>query len=118
MILEGTFQFEPSKRLHFPWEYRRFFGQAEVFRLSECTVFRIPNQLGHFRVGISIKARPGSVMRNQIKRAIRESFRSVQGNLGSFDYNVVITGARRINYRYPRRLGECLRDELILGKPI
>ena len=84
-----------------------------AYRLTECTVFRVPNEFGHFRVGISIKARPGSVMRNRIKRAIRESFRHIQQDLGAYDYNVVITAARKLNHTYPSRLGASLRNELL-----
>jgi len=52
-------------------------------------------------------------MRNKIKRATREAFRHIQSDLGPFDYNVVITAARRLNYRYPKRLSESLKNELV-----
>ena len=102
-----------ERRLHYPWEYRRFFQQNQVFRLSECTVFRIPNDLGHFRLGITLKARGTSVQRNRVKRQIRESFRNAQNELGSFDYNVVIPASKKFFYPYPQKLGACLRKELV-----
>lgn len=102
----------PAKRLHYPWEYRRFFDRSQVIRLSECTIFRIPNELGHFRLGITLKARGMSVERNRVKRQIRESFRARVTDLGSYDYNVVISGAKKMAHPYPKKLGACLRREL------
>ena len=83
-----------------------------MFRLSECTVFRVPNDLGHFRLGITLKARGSSVERNKVKRQIREGFRTHAEILGSFDYNVVISGSKKMAHPYPRKLGACLRQEL------
>jgi ribonuclease P protein component len=105
--------FGKERRLHYPWEYRRFFHQNQVFRLSECTVFRIPNNLGHFRLGITLKARGTSVQRNQVKRQIRESFRVAQNQLGSYDYNVVVPSTKQLSFPYPKKLGLCLRKELL-----
>ncbi|MGK5083628.1 ribonuclease P protein component [Bdellovibrionota bacterium FG-1] len=104
--------FEPEKRLHYSWEYRLFFAKNQVIRLSECTVFRIPNKLGHFRLGVTLKARGNSVERNRTKRQIRENFRVNADVLGSFDYNVVVPGSRKMTHPYPLKLGACLKREL------
>jgi ribonuclease P protein component len=101
-----------DRRLHYSWEYRQFFNQSQVFRLSECTVFRIQNNLGHFRLGITLKARGTSVNRNRVKRQIREAIRLQAKSLGSFDYNVVISGSKRLDYIYALRLRECLTRQL------
>src|SRR5438128_219046 len=82
--------FEQTKRLRRTAQYRRFFNQSEVFRLTECVVFRIKNDLGHFRLGITLKARGNSVNRNRVKRRIREAFRTQGESLGGYDYNVVV----------------------------
>jgi ribonuclease P protein component len=75
-------------------------------------VFRIPNELGHFRLGITLKARGTSIERNQVKRAIREAIRVQAEALGSFDYNVVIPGTRKMAFPYARKLRKCLIEEL------
>ena len=106
------FDFGPEYRLHYPWEYRRFFSGSQVLRLKDCTIFRIPNPLGHFRLGITIKARGGSVERNRVKRQIREAFRLHRDILGSFDYNVVISSQREMDFDRTHRLGRFLREEL------
>ena len=113
VIQPGDTSYPPERRLHYPYEYRKFrVGEPEVFRLRECTVFRIPNDRGHYRLGITIKARINSVSRNSIKRQIREAARLMGPLLGGYDYNYVVTGARRLDYSYPRRLRMCLEKEL------
>lgn len=104
--------FPPQYRLHYSWEYRRFFQDSEIVRLSHCTLFRVRNELGHFRLGISLKARGRSVDRNRVKRRIREEFRRMGSQLGSYDYNVLIPGHRKMLPPYPRELADCLRDEV------
>ena len=80
-------------------------------RLKECAIFRIPNHLGHFRLGVTIKAKCNSVERNRVKRALRESFRRLKQKLGSYDYNVVVSGARRLDFEYARRLRIAVLEE-------
>ena len=107
-----SFRFKPSKRLHYRWEYRRFFGKSERLRLSECVIYRIPNEVGHYRLGITVKARVNSVERNRVKRQVREVFRHRQAILGSFDYNVVIPSEKKAGFPFPRILREALEKEL------
>jgi ribonuclease P protein component len=102
--------FGPEYRLHYHWEYRRFFQGSEVLRLRDCTIFRIPNHLGHFRLGVTIKSKCNSVERNRVKRAIRESYRHLKERLGSYDYNVVISG-KKLDHVYARALRRTLLEE-------
>lgn len=101
-----------ERRLHHRHEFLRFFGRSEVFRLRECTIFRVPNECGHFRLGITLKARGSSLERNRVKRQVRESLRNLAPILGEFDYNVVIPGTKKMAFPFPRRLGESIRNEL------
>lgn len=84
-------------------------------RLKECAIFRIVNTQGHFRLGVTIKTKCNSVERNRVKRILRECFRHLKDRLGSYDYNVVISGGRKIDFEYARRLriavNEGFRDE-------
>ena len=67
-------------------------------RLESCIVFRIPNEKGCARVGITVKARVNSVLRNAIKRQIRECFRLSRQHLNAYDYNVVVPSQIRADY--------------------
>jgi ribonuclease P protein component len=54
------------------------------------TVFAIPNDLGHPRLGLSVGRRVGTaVTRNRVKRQLREAFRLLQHDLPR-GYDVVI----------------------------
>ena len=101
-----------ERRLHHPREFRKFFGKNEVFGLSECVVYRIPNQLGHFRLGITLKARGTSIERNRVKRRIREAFRNLSAFLGGFDYNVVIPAGKKMAHPFHLKLMTSLEKEL------
>ena len=76
-------------------------------------LFRISNELGHYRLGVTITARGRAADRNRIKRKLREWFRHHEKELGSFDYNVVISGSRKIEFPYPDRLIEALDREFL-----
>jgi ribonuclease P protein component len=112
MATRNPQSFGYALRLHYPWQYKRFFSNSQVIRLSECTIFRVPNDLGHFRLGITLKARGSSVERNRTKRQIRENFRLLRAVLGSFDYNVVVPGHKKLAFPYPQKLGRCIQSEL------
>lgn len=83
-----------------------------MFRFSECIVYRVKNEIGHFRLGMTIKAKGSSVDRNSTKRQIREIFRNLSHELGSFDYNVVIPASKRIVKNFSRVLRKCLIEGL------
>ena len=100
-----------DRRLHDRWEFKKFFDQSEVFRLSECVIFRIPNDFGHFRLGITLKARGGAIGRNSVRRKIREAFRRLEPILGSYDYNVVVPATKKLRYPYPNKLSEALQND-------
>jgi ribonuclease P protein component len=108
-----SFSLSFERRLHYPWQYRRFFGQSQVYRLSECTIFRIASERPHFRLGMTFKARGSSVERNRIKRIVREFFRVHGLQLGANDYNIVIPQHKTLNYRYGERLKKCLEGQFL-----
>ncbi|MGK5089710.1 ribonuclease P protein component [Bdellovibrionota bacterium FG-2] len=108
--------------MHYQWQFRAFFSNSSVFRLRACTVFRLANDVDHFRLGITLKARGSSVERNRLKRQVRESMRKLAPHLGSFDYNVVIPGGKPMSYLFSKQISVCLADEfkrkLLLGQHI
>ncbi|MBI3535063.1 MAG: ribonuclease P protein component, partial [Deltaproteobacteria bacterium] len=101
-----------SKRLHHPIEYGNFFGKSEMFKFSECIVYRVKNSCEHFRLGITLKAKGPSVQRNKTKRQIREVFRNFGEKLGNYDYNVVIPSYKKLDKRFPDALRASLLKEI------
>jgi len=75
-------------------------------------VFRIPNTFGHFRLGITLKAKGNSPQRNKTKRKVREIFRRNATLLGSFDYNVLIPAHKKLAHPYPEKLEEVLEKAI------
>lgn len=79
--------------------------------MKDCVLFRIQGLKPHFRLGITIKAKCNSVERNRIKRIVREAFRLQREVLGAYDYNVVISTTKKLDYSYARRLRKTLHEE-------
>lgn len=94
-------------------EYLRFFHQSDVKRLDNCVIFRIPNSLTYARLGVTVKSKTTSVLRNRIKRQIREHFRLHQSSFKPSDYNIVVPGQVRVTYRTPRLVRQNLEKLLI-----
>jgi ribonuclease P protein component len=102
--------FPKSARVRTRREFLRFFEGSEVRRLGLCTLFRIRASDEQPRLGITVKARVNSVYRNKLKRQIRESFRLNRMNLLPFDYNVVIPGSVRVDFRTVRKIRKQLES--------
>ena len=83
-------KFRPTDRLHYSQEYDAFFENSEVSKFKGLIIFRVPNEHKCARLGITVKKGATSVLRNRVKRQIREVFRKIKEDLGAFDYNVVI----------------------------
>lgn len=64
-------------------------------RVGSCLVFKKKTELSA-RVGVSVKTNLGSVVRNSLKRQVRETFRMSRGTLPAFDYNIVIQTTNKI----------------------
>jgi ribonuclease P protein component len=91
------------KRLTFP-KVRRLITSKQFKAVLDCrrrargdllTIYLAPNECGYARLGVSVaKSCGGAVVRNRLKRLIRESFRLSQGSLsGNCDYLVMVSPA-------------------------
>ena len=92
-------KFPKNVRVRKRQEYLKFFHQSNVKKLENCVIFRIPNSLGFARIGVTVKAKTNSVLRNKIKRQIREHFRLHQLTFKPADYNIVVPGYVKVNFR-------------------
>jgi ribonuclease P protein component len=97
-------------------DFEKFKRGAYKVSLEPIVVYRLKNEWGHYRVGVSIVARCSSVMRNKIKRQIRECFRLWGVSLGgSFDYHIVIPRRTEVDFRFPKKLRSLLETGLKSG---
>jgi ribonuclease P protein component len=102
-------RFPQQLRLRKPAEYQRVFKHCR-HRLNNrwMTVLATPNPFHHPRLGLAIsrKVARNAVVRNRVKRVIRESFRHWQDRLGSVD--IVVLGRVGVAGPSGRRLDAAL----------
>ena len=72
-------------------EFQQIFKQGESFANKQLVIYYVPKKdQHHFRVGISVGKKLGNaVMRNQIKRYIRESLRQLESHIQP-DVDIII----------------------------
>jgi ribonuclease P protein component len=84
--------FPPSRRLRLPREFAAVYDARTRESRGPLTLYALPNDLGHPRLGMSVSRKVGNaVRRNRIRRLIRESFRLLQHDFPQgYDLVVVV----------------------------
>lgn len=86
--------------------FKRVFDERVSVRVGSIIVHTRPNGLAHPRLGLAVPRAAGSaVVRNRIKRRLREAFRHLQHELPAA-YDVVISVRRHA----PRAVDDYRRD--------
>ncbi len=76
------FRFTKAQHLHKPAEFQRVYDLKQRAGDAFLLVFGAPNQLGWTRIGLSVSKKHGkAVVRQRIKRLLREAFRLSQHEL-------------------------------------
>jgi len=105
-------------RLRSSAEFKATLGSACVSRDPCFTVYARPNGLEHARLGVGVSARLArtAVLRNRIKRQVREGFRTARAALGGLDVVVLARAAatstqpadlRRALNRHWQKIARC-----------
>lgn len=92
------FSFPKTKRLVSGRQFEAVLGRRLFASTSVLLLYMAENKCGYPRLGISVgKGCGGAVIRNRLKRVLREAFRQSQGQIPpSFDY-VLMVLSRRLN---------------------
>jgi ribonuclease P protein component len=90
MSQERTYQYSTRHRLSHAREFDAVYAGKTKESRGPLTVFALPNELGHPRLGLSVGRKVGTApKRNRIKRLLREAFRLMQHDLPR-GYDLVI----------------------------
>lgn len=112
---EAAFHFRQRHRLSHAREFAAAFEAKVRKTRGPITIFTLPNELGHCRLGLSVGSRVGNaVQRNRIKRLLREAFRLEQHELasvGGFDLVVTVRPHRCLPLaQYRKMMVELVRE--------
>lgn len=88
---ELRYTFSRRQRVRKQREFDRVYQSRAMKRVGPLRVHGVPNELPHARLGLSVSRRVGNaVRRNRLKRLLREAFRLLQHQLGSYDLVIVV----------------------------
>lgn len=87
--------FPKTRRLTSNQQFKSVLDRGRRAGDSLLTVYAVPNECGHPRLGISVgKSSGNAVVRNRLKRLLREAFRRSQDSIPpGFDYVALISPA-------------------------
>jgi len=86
------YTFPASHRLRSAAEYADVYDAKTRESRGPLTIYSLPNELGHCRLGMSVSRKVGiAVKRNRIRRLLREAYRHARHELpGAYDLVVVV----------------------------
>ena len=88
--MPATYAYSRKLRLQHALEFQAVYAGKVRESRGPLTVFALPNDLGHPRLGLSVGRKVGTApKRNRIKRLLREAFRLMQHDLPR-GYDLVI----------------------------
>ncbi|SIS54551.1 ribonuclease P protein component [Salimicrobium flavidum] len=78
-------------------EFQNVFKNGKSFANRQLVLYYLKKDQPHFRIGLSVSKRIGNaVMRNKVKRYLREAFHELEDELHQ-DYDFVIIARKPVN---------------------
>ena len=92
-VILKRFCFGKEKKLAGNEQFKAVLSKGRRFEDELLVVYTAENGCGHARLGVSVnKTLGGAVVRNRLKRLVREAFRRSQGEIpAGFDYVVMVS---------------------------
>lgn len=88
--MSPRYRYSPRHRLQHALQFQAVYAAKARESRGPLTVFALPNDLGHPRLGLSVGRKVGTApKRNRVKRLLREAFRLMQHDLPR-GYDVVV----------------------------
>lgn len=108
MLEKPSYHFPAQLKLRSAHEYQGAFGGSIKLVAGNIKIFAKPNELSFARLGLAIsrKKTRNAVVRNRIKRIVRESFRLQRHELIAVDVVVIIL--RKVDDVDNKKLQLCL----------
>lgn len=92
--MTGMFGFPKSSRILNKNQFEHAYANGATFHRGPIRIHMVENKLPHNRLGLSVPKRAGNaVMRNRIKRLLREAFRMMTDSQAQ-GYDMVVTVRR------------------------
>ncbi|MDY6988663.1 MAG: ribonuclease P protein component [Thermodesulfobacteriota bacterium] len=110
----GAFSFKKAERILKRDDFKRLFKCGKKIHGDHFVVYYCRNNLGILRMGVTVSKRVGcAVIRNRVKRLLRESFRLSKALCdNAYDMNVIAkTGAAHLSFQQTNQaLGNIFRE--------
>ncbi len=98
------------------FEFRRLYAKGRRGASGCMAVYCRPNRLGYSRLGLTVSAKlGGAVVRNRIRRRLREAYRHTEPELAAGYDIVIVARAACVNVPFCRLTAELRRHAEKLG---
>ncbi|SDJ55849.1 ribonuclease P protein component [Salimicrobium halophilum] len=78
-------------------EFQNVFKNGKSFANRQLVLYYLQKDQPHFRIGLSVSKRIGNaVMRNQVKRYLRQAFHELEEDVKA-DYDLVVIARKPVN---------------------
>ena len=83
--------------------FRRLYSKGKTASSFDIVVYTLPNRAGGNRVGITVSTKVGpAVIRNRVRRRIKEAYRTLEGNIPGGINMVIVARSASVNRTMPQ----------------